>query len=70
MLRALARGRIASMEPETLTGSPVRPSPRRQRSAWSALGLAVAVILVIGGLAAVGAIVVFCVGMSNYGSNK
>ncbi len=54
----------------TETGSPVRPSPRRQRSAWSALGLAVAVILVVGGLAAVGAIVVFCVGMSNYGSNK
>jgi hypothetical protein len=44
----------------------VRPG----RTVWSALGIAVAVILVIGGLAFAGAILVFVVGMSHYGSNK
>jgi hypothetical protein len=45
---------------------PVRPG----RTVWSALGIAVAVILVIGGLAFAGVIVVFVIGMSHYGSNK
>jgi hypothetical protein len=43
---------------------------RRQRSAWGVAGVVLAVVLVIGGLALVGAIVVFAVGMSHYGSNK
>ncbi len=34
------------------------------------LGITVAVVLAIGGLAAVGVIALFAVGMSNYGSNK
>jgi hypothetical protein len=42
----------------------------RQRSAWAVLGIVLAVVLVIGGLALVAAIVVFAIGMSNYGSNK
>jgi len=45
---------------------PVRPGG----TVWSAVGIAVAVILVIGGLAFAGAIVVFAVGTSHYGSNK
>ena len=43
---------------------------RRQRSAWGVAGVVLAVVLVIGGLALVGAIVVLAVGMSHYGSNK
>ncbi|MDR2988038.1 MAG: hypothetical protein LBV34_24690 [Nocardiopsaceae bacterium] len=50
--------------------SPVRRSARSGRTAWSVLGITVAVILVIGGLAFAGAIVVFVVGMSQFGSNK
>ncbi len=49
---------------------PARRPRRPSGAAWSALGIAVAVILVIGGLAFAGAIVVFTVGMSHYGSNK
>jgi hypothetical protein len=49
---------------------PARRPVRNSRTAWSVLGTAVAVILVIGGLAFAGAFVVFVVGMSHYGSNK
>jgi energy-converting hydrogenase Eha subunit A len=49
---------------------PARRPASPSRAAWSALGVAVAVILVIGGLAIGGAIVAFVVGMSHFGSNK
>lgn len=60
----------------TMTGSPHHPprvSPPSQ-DRWDrivmGLGITVAVVLAIGGLAAVGVIALFAVGMSNYGSNK
>jgi len=57
------------MELDPLKGPARRPG-RSGRTVWSVLGIAVAVVLVIGGLAFAGAIVVFVVGMSHYGSNK
>lgn len=50
-------------------GAPVDRA-RKQRSAWAGLGVVLAVVLVIGGLALVGAIVFSVIGMSHYGSNK
>ncbi len=43
---------------------------RPQRSMWAIAGIALAVILALGGLAIVGLAVVVFVGMSQYGSNK
>ncbi len=44
---------------------------RPPRSVWGAIaGIALAVILALGGLAIVGLAVVVFVGMSQYGSNK
>ena len=57
------------MELDPLNRPPQRPG-RSSRTVWSVLGIAVAVVCVIGGLALVGAIVVSVVGMSHYGSNK
>jgi hypothetical protein len=48
----------------------MRRAPRPQRSVWSVLGIALAVVLALGGLAVVGGMVLFAVGMSHYGSNK
>jgi hypothetical protein len=44
--------------------------PARGRSVWAVIGIIVAVVLVIGGLALVGAMVLLFVGLSHYGSNK
>jgi hypothetical protein len=65
----VAATRLKRMELDPLN-RPARRPVRPGGTAWSALGIAVAVILVIGGLAFAGAIVVFAVGMSHYGSNK
>jgi len=43
---------------------------RPQRSVWAAIGVALAVILALGGLTVVGLAVVVFVAMSHYGSNK
>ncbi len=40
------------------------------RSAWAVFGIVVAVVMMIAGLAVIGALVLFFVGMSHYGSNK
>lgn len=48
-----------------------RPAPARPRwSIWSVLGTVLAVILVIGGLAFVGVMVLAVVGMNHWASNK
>jgi hypothetical protein len=44
--------------------------PYRGRSVWTVIGITLAVLLAIGGLAVVGTMVLFVVGMSHYGSNK
>ena len=49
---------------------PVRRPVSPGRTASSVLGIVVAVILVVGGLAIVGAMVVIAVGVSHFGSNK
>ena len=45
-------------------------SVRPKRSGWATFGIVVAVLLAVAGLAFVGLIVLFVVGMGNYGSNK
>jgi hypothetical protein len=47
---------------------PRRPAP--QHSVWTIIGIVLAVVLGIGGLAVVGFAVVLFVGLSHYGSNK
>jgi hypothetical protein len=49
---------------------PARRPTRAGATVWSVLGIALAVVLVIGGLVFAGAIVVLAVGISHYGSNK
>ena len=44
--------------------------PYRERSIWTVIGITLAVLMTIGGLAVVGTMVLFVVGMSHYGSNK
>lgn len=46
------------------------PRPIRERSIWTIIGIALAVVLVIGGLAVVGFATLIFVGLSHYGSNK
>ncbi len=43
---------------------------RPQRSVWAVIGIALAVILALGGLAIVGVVVVVVVWLGHYGSNK
>ena len=43
---------------------------RPQRSVWAVIGIALMVILALGGLAIVGLAVVVVVGLSHYGTNK
>jgi hypothetical protein len=40
------------------------------RSGWAVFGIVLAVVLALAGLVVVGAVVLFFVGMSHYGSNK
>jgi hypothetical protein len=49
-----------------LPRGPARP----QRSVWLYLAIALAVLLALAGIAVVGAIALFFVGLSHYGSNK
>jgi hypothetical protein len=44
--------------------------PARGRSVWAIIGIVLAVVLVIGGLAVVGVMVLLFIGLSHYGSNK
>jgi hypothetical protein len=44
--------------------------PARGRSVWAIIGIVLAVVLVIGGLAFIGVMVLLFVGLSHYGSNK
>jgi hypothetical protein len=44
--------------------------PYRESRVWAVIGITLAVLLAIGGLAMVGAMVLFYVAMSHYGSNK
>jgi hypothetical protein len=46
------------------------PGPRRERSVWATIGIAVAVVLCAGGLVVVGGMVLLAIGMSYLGSNK
>lgn len=43
---------------------------RKQRTGWQVLGIVVAAVLVVGGLAAVGVFVFFAIAFANYGDNK
>ena len=44
--------------------------PYRERSIWTVIGITLAVLLTIGGLAVVGVTVALFVSLSHYGSNK
>ena len=44
--------------------------PYRERSIWTVIGITLAVLMTIGGLAVVGVTVALFVGLSHYGSNK
>jgi hypothetical protein len=46
------------------------PGPGRERSVWATIGIAVVVVLCLGGLVVVGGMVLLAVGMSYLGSNK
>ena len=56
------------MHLEPLNGAP--PAARRQRTASTVLGIVLAVIFVLGGLALVGVILVYIVALAHFGSNK
>jgi hypothetical protein len=63
------------MEPTSSTGYPVTAARVRrpgagQRSVWAVFGTILAVVLVAGGLAVTGAVVLVIVAMSSFGSNK
>ena len=45
-------------------------SVRAKRSGWAVFGFVLALILAVAGLAFVGLIILFVIGMGNYGSNK
>jgi hypothetical protein len=63
-MRRPARGRFHGRVSTSVTPN------RSWRRVALAFGIALAVVLVIGGLAVVGALIVFIVAMNNYGSNK
>ncbi|HEY2509136.1 MAG TPA: hypothetical protein VGI58_21675 [Streptosporangiaceae bacterium] len=44
--------------------------PRPAHSAWHIVGIVIAVILAIGGLALIGVIIVFVLMLNSFGSNK
>jgi hypothetical protein len=44
--------------------------PYRERSIWTVIGITLAVLMTIGGLAVIGTMVLLVIGMSHYGSNK
>jgi hypothetical protein len=46
------------------------PGPGRERSVWATIGIALVVVLCIGGLVVVGGMVLLVVAMSQMGSNK
>jgi hypothetical protein len=69
MRRGQRTGKTQRMEFDPLN-RPAQRAGRSSRTIWSVLGIVVAAILVIGGLAFAGVIVVLVVGMSHYGSNK
>jgi hypothetical protein len=46
------------------------PRPFHERSMWTIIGIALVVVLVIGGLVVVGYATLIIVGLSHYGSNK
>jgi len=50
--------------------TPYGPAPRRRRYVWMVIGITLAVLLTIAGLAVVGGVVLFYIGLSHYGSNK
>jgi hypothetical protein len=68
-----AGGRIMLAAMDTSGRNHMMPDgrgPYRERSIWTVIGITLAVLLTIGGLAVVGTMVLFVVGMSHYGSNK
>jgi hypothetical protein len=61
-------------EPLPAPGQPPEPGstqpPARRRSPWMYVGIGLAVVLVLAGLAVVAFLLLFFVGMSNWSSNK
>jgi hypothetical protein len=60
---------LAGMDSNGRNRKPPR-GPAPQRSVWTIIGIVLAVVLGIGGLAVVGFAVLLYVGMSHYASNK
>jgi hypothetical protein len=49
----------------------VQQQPRtRAQKVWMVVGIALASVIALAGLAVVATVVIMCVAMSNYGSNK
>jgi hypothetical protein len=71
MRRAGGRIMLAGMDTSGMNRmTPDGRGPYRERSIWTVIGITLAVLLTIGGLAVVGTMVLFVAGMSHYGSNK
>jgi hypothetical protein len=62
--------RIMLADMDTSGMTPGGREPYRERSIWTVIGITLAVLMTIGGLAVVGVTVALFVGLSHYGSNK
>ena len=62
---------LAGMDTDRMNHtSPGTRRPSRKSTVWAVVGITLAVMLTIAGLAIVGGIVLLWIGLSHYGSNK
>lgn len=70
MLAGMDFNDFGQMVPHSSVSHLAPLGPARGRSVWAIIGIILAVVLGIGGLAVVGVMVLLFVGLSHYGSNK
>jgi len=61
---------LAGMDTSGRNRPPGGPGPKPQNPVWAIIGITLAVMFTIAGLAVVGSIVLLWIGLSHYGSNK
>jgi hypothetical protein len=62
---------LAGMDTSSMNHTtPGRRVPSRKSTVWAVIGITLAVMLTIAGLAVVGGMVLLYIGLSHYGSNK